>query len=716
MGSFRDQEEDYRFFDALEGIASSGSSFRSLNCRVEADNSVSSSFEYDIWTRSPKSVQERRSTFLNRMGLNSNGIVLDDTGDEWSDLLTNELDRITRNSGAVLRTPIFQDEFSSSRSSWSSWYNDASDISEEELRGKLGRIGNLGDGIECSVDKFGNEATQNKLQVSGLGRLVIPEEVKNHFVSSPLVSQPMQRGTEDADNLVGSKNKIKSKWLGRLRSFTCMVDREGVGNTSRRTSSNPIQGARVQRVKVRHSRKRWKELSALFRGQDIKAHEGSILTMKFSFDGQYLATAGEDGIVCVWQVVEDARSNEIDIPEIDPSCVYFTVNHLSELAPFAVEKDKSGKLKSLRKTADSACVIFPPKVFRILEKPLHQLHGHSSEILDLSWSKNNYLLSSSIDKTVRLWKVGCENCLEVFSHSNYVTCIQFNPVDDNHFVSGSIDGKVRIWEITGCQVADWTDMKDIVTAVCYRPDGKGVIVGSIAGTCRFYDISSDHFQLEAQIDLHNKKKPPCKRITHFEFFPHDPSKLMVTCADSQVRVLQGINVVGKYRGLRSSGSQLYASFTADGKHIVSTSEDSNVYIWNSNCHEEFSSSQQKVIRSWERFSTNASVAIPWSGLKKSGDFENTCQVPLPFSSPSYFSLGQEFILESFPKGSATWPEEKLLRSSSRAVASAMHKSQYKFLRNCQSASSSHAWDLVIVTAGWDGRIRSFHNYGLPVAT
>jgi hypothetical protein len=30
-----------------------------------------------------------------------------------------------------------------------------------------------------------------------------------------------------------------------------------------------------------------------------------------------------------------------------------------------------------------------------------------------------YLLSSSIDKTVRLWQVGCEHCLKVFSHSNY---------------------------------------------------------------------------------------------------------------------------------------------------------------------------------------------------------------------------------------------------------------------------------------------------------
>jgi WD40 repeat protein len=45
-------------------------------------------------------------------------------------------------------------------------------------------------------------------------------------------------------------------------------------------------------------------------------------------------------------------------------------------------------------------------------------------------------------------------------------------VDDNHFMSGSIDGKVRIWAVNSCQVVDWTDIKDMVTAVCYRPDGQ----------------------------------------------------------------------------------------------------------------------------------------------------------------------------------------------------------------------------------------------------
>lgn len=60
-----------------------------------------------------------------------------------------------------------------------------------------------------------------------------------------------------------------------------------------------------------------------------------------------------------------------------------------------------------------------------------------------------------------------------------VSCVHFNPVDDNHFVSGSIDGKVRMWAIPGCQVVDWTDITEIVTAICYRPDGQVVFFFSI---------------------------------------------------------------------------------------------------------------------------------------------------------------------------------------------------------------------------------------------
>jgi hypothetical protein len=65
------------------------------------------------------------------------------------------------------------------------------------------------------------------------------------------------------------------------------------------------------------------------------------------------------------------------------------VNNLSQLTPLFVDKEKLIKQKSVRKTTDSACAVFPPKIFRLLEKPLREFRGHRSEVLDLSWSKNN---------------------------------------------------------------------------------------------------------------------------------------------------------------------------------------------------------------------------------------------------------------------------------------------------------------------------------------
>ena len=145
-------------------------------------------------------------------------------------------------------------------------------------------------------------------------------------------------------------------------------------------------------------------------------------------------------------------------------------------------------------------------------------------------------------------------------------------------------------------------------------------------------------------------------------------------------------------------------------------------MWNSFNLDDTSPSQPKNVRAFECFSGDASVAIPWFGLKRgdsddmqqlSGiDRNSTDELPL---SPTCFSLGHEFFLESIPRGSATWPEEKLPAAGSQVVASLLSKSQYTFLKTAfQSSSSSHAWGMVIVTAGWDGRIRSFHNYGLPI--
>ncbi|KAF8413358.1 hypothetical protein HHK36_001338 [Tetracentron sinense] len=756
MGSCSDEEED-RFFDTREDITSVSDSGSDCPENYGSSSSlvdhVSVNFQYEQWIKNPgsnKSIRERRNKFLKWMGMSLDWARNEASKDLSCNEIEVEIDRITESSGAVLRTSDSEDGFLSSRSSMSCWSNDAPDLlengtSEENF---VCRIKNLDDGTEFIVDELGQDGVLGRFREVGSNRLITVEEFQRTLGLSPLVQQFMQREVEEASNSVETTKRGKKGWLRRLGAMACLVDSQREDGNLKPNDSFPTLRARVQRIRVRPYRKKSKEFSALYMGQDIQAHEGSILTMKFSLDEQYLASAGEDGIVRVWQVMEEERSNEIDMPDIDPSCLYFTVNHLSELVPLFADKEKMGKLNNLRKTSDSACVIFPPKVFRISEKALHEFHGHSGEVLDLSWSKKMYLLSSSVDKTVRLWQMGCNQCLRVFSHNNYVTCIQFNPVDDNYFISGSIDGKVRIWAIPGCQVVDWTSISEIVTAVCYRPDGQGGIVGTMTGNCRFYNVSDNHLQLDAQICIQGRKKSPWKRITGFQFSPSDPSKVMVTSADSQVRILHGVDVICKYRGLRNAGSQLSASFTSDGKHIVSASEDSNVYMWNYFTQGRSVPSQAKSIWSCERFfSNNTSIAIPWCGIKSGNSvvsaMKGTIPYPkssgnppgsnlknglphchldkashntLPFSSPDHFSLSHGLFPESLPKGCATWPEEKLPPSSSLAMSPAMCKSQYKFLKSsCQSTfSSPHVWGLVIVTAGWDGRIRSFHNYGLPI--
>jgi len=296
-------------------------------------------------------------------------------------------DRVRGSSGAMLRNSGFKDELCSSGSSESPSSSDNSEWARElvmEEKNFVCRAGN-GDGArEADVDDL--DVKMSEGQDMGSNWLNRVKETESQTSSSPLANQFEESEPAEVNGTKEVMKKLRKRWLTKLRSMTCVMDRQVEVCSSK---NDALEGLRVRRVKVRHCRKRLKELSALFNGQDFQAHSGKISKMKFGPDGQFLASAGEDRLVKIWQVVEDDRSDDLDIPEIDPSCVYFTVNHVSELSPLYAEKEKMGKPRSLRKTSDSACVIFPPKVFRILEKPLHVFQGHQGEILDLSWSIDN---------------------------------------------------------------------------------------------------------------------------------------------------------------------------------------------------------------------------------------------------------------------------------------------------------------------------------------
>ena len=387
MGSMN--EEFDRFFDTRDDITSVSDS--SCDCGEEIDcdcgivNSLPGGLGYEVWTDGPVSINERRSKFLKWMGLIEEKMTVEDPAVTSCDELEMETDRITECSGAVLGSFGSDDLSLSRRFSTSCRSNEDGESVYGTMEESFAcRIRNLDDGTEFVVDEMGHDGVLRRLRQVGSGRLLTVEEFERSLGISPFVQRFMQKGIDDSFDSDVVRKQAKRRWLRRISAAACIVDRQLTSRSMNCYVDYPYWRPRAKPVKVRSYKKRSKELTALYMLQDIPAHKGSILTMKFSLDGEYLASGGEDGIVRVWQVVETERYDGFDVLDTDPSYTYLKINKFSEAVPFNVNSEKKGELNSPRKTS----VIFPQKVFHILEKPIHEFYGHCGEVLDLSWSKN----------------------------------------------------------------------------------------------------------------------------------------------------------------------------------------------------------------------------------------------------------------------------------------------------------------------------------------
>ncbi|GAU44416.1 hypothetical protein TSUD_100630 [Trifolium subterraneum] len=650
-------------------------------------------------------------------------------------------------------------------------------------------IRDLDNGKEFVVKEIREDGMWNKVKEVATGRQLTMEEFEMTVGHSPIVQELMRRqshedtgdgnsggsggGGSGGINSNGSISKGKKKggsWLKSIKSVaSSMAGHKERRSSDERDTSSEKGGRRSssatddsqdgsfhgpERVRVRQYGKSCKELTALFKSQEIQAHNGSIWCIKFSLDGKYLASAGEDCVIHVWQVVECERKGELLLMEKQEDVnvnMLFLVNGspepalLSPLADNHAERKRKGRSSVSRKSLSLDQFVVPENVFALTEKPICSFQGHLHDVLDLSWSKSQHLLSSSMDKTVRLWHLSSKSCLKIFSHSDYVTCIQFNPVDDRYFISGSLDAKVRIWSIPDRQVVDWIDLHEMVTAACYTPDGQGALVGSYKGSCHLYNTSENKLQQKSQINLQNKKKKSNhKKITGFQFAPGSSSEVLITSADSRIRVVDSIDLVHKFKGFRNASSQISASLTANGKYIVAASEDSHVYIWKNeaDCRPNRSKGVT-VTQSYEHFHCkDVSVAIPWPGMGDAWDMHDTFSPEQPehdssnndeissanhpptpveenfgvegsraasgYHSPHHATIASATNSYFFDRISATWPEEKLLL----AARNQSPRVSMDFSNGASQKMS--AWGMVIVTAGLRGEIRTFQNFGLPL--
>ena len=309
--------------------------------------------------------------------------------------------------------------------------------------------------------------------------------------------------------------------------------------------------------------------------------DATIWVADFSLSGQYLAVAGKDRSIKVFKVIatEEERG----------------------------EQEKYESQLSLATKSPLAPVF--------LSQPYRVFKGHSAEILALSWSKNDFLLSGSADKTVRLWHPSQPTCIRVFQHDRTVTSVAFHPTDDRYFLSGSFDATLGLWSITEMSIVHSAPMADIITAVAFSPDGKVAICGTFNGICILLSTKGLIERSQMCIKSSDSKDGVCFKITGLQAITSCDSidktgqaKLMITTNDSLVRIYHLADYGLQYtlEGIRNQSSQIHARFNDSGEYVICGGEDDEVHIWHlksgepKEAHERFHTRSEAV--------TNAIIA------------------------------------------------------------------------------------------------------------
>ncbi|ODV90047.1 hypothetical protein CANCADRAFT_99913 [Tortispora caseinolytica NRRL Y-17796] len=490
------------------------------------------------------------------------------------------------------------------------------------------------------------------------------------------------------------------------------------------------QAGKLKYIRVRSKGKSDKEFGHLFVAQRLFAGDPnaapdetsdpkekySIWALEFSVDGRYMACAGHDKNIYLWKVISDPTERTLSDSQSDST-------------------DETTHRKSARKSTFNAPVFS--------DRPAAILKGHTSDVLDLCWSKNNFLLSSSMDNTAKLWHPSIPSCLATFPHDDFVTSVAFHPTDDRFFLTGSLDRKLRLWNISGKKVLHYAELSDLITAVTFSPDGLTSVAGCLHGQCLFYRTDGLEYHTEIMVGKGNAPDSGYKitgltMITSSSESSQSQSvKLLVTTNDSQIRLYDASAqfdsgkqgpLVARYKGLENYSSQIRASFSDDGRYVICGSEDERVYIWDTalphfhklrkkenkeypayNCYEYFHASRSVVtVARFAKTATRQHVAISGDPIyapmdpqsfrledSENGFVSGMAEIPsadfshpeLPYPSRPSFSNGP-IIVTADSRGSITVFREDCSRHI-RETKDKMQSYQHNHLQPLSSLKSLH---------------------------
>ncbi|CAD8114811.1 unnamed protein product [Paramecium sonneborni] len=282
--------------------------------------------------------------------------------------------------------------------------------------------------------------------------------------------------------------------------------------------------------------------------KEFSYHSGKVCTVIFSPDGNMLASGGMDKKIFVF-----------DLSTLQP--VYYFYGHTNTIISLEFSPTSkvlaSGELKE--------------------KSQFKQLLGHTEQIRSLSFKNDNFLVSGSIDQTIRLWNIKSgQEIIKIGENIDIGKIYQVKFSHDKKILASSDSSTIILRDAsTWKKITKFEGHSDLILCLAFSPDGQTLASSGRDKSIRFWNI---HGEKNIQ-QLNSQSYINCVVVS--------PDGLsIVSGGDELIKQwdLKGGIEIRRFIGHTASVNAL--CFTENGQYLISGGVDKIIIIWDVNLSQE----------------------------------------------------------------------------------------------------------------------------------